>query len=41
MKDGDFVLRESNAMLQHAPDKHKKLEHYPVKPARRADINRW
>lgn len=41
LKDGDLVLWESNAMLQYAADKHRKLEQYPADPAVRADINRW
>ena len=41
MKDGDFVLWESNAMLQYAADKLRKTEFYPAEPARRADVNRW
>lgn len=39
--DGDFVLWESNAMLQYAADKHGKSAFYPTELQPRADINRW
>lgn len=39
--DGDFVLWESNAILQYAADKYGKQEFYPSDPQTRADINRW
>ena len=41
IKDGDFVLWESNAILQYAADKHGKTDMYPTDPQTRADINRW
>ena len=41
LKDGDFVLWESNAILQYAADKYRKTEFYPTDLQRRADINRW
>lgn len=41
LRDGDFVLWESNAILQYAADKHGKSECYPSDPQRRADLNRW
>ena len=41
MQDGDFVLWESNAMLQYAADQHGRELHYPHHPQTRADINRW
>ena len=39
--DGDFVLWESNAILQYAADKHGKAAFYPTDLKSRADINRW
>jgi len=39
--DGDFVLWESNAMLQYAADKAGPSAAYPADARRRADINRW
>ncbi len=41
MVDGDFVLWESNAILQYAADKHGKSAFYPADLKTRADINRW
>ncbi len=41
MKDGDFVLWESNAIIMYAADKHELSEFYPADLRRRADINRW
>lgn len=41
MVDGDFVLWESNAILQYAADKHGKAAFYPTDLKTRADINRW
>jgi glutathione S-transferase len=41
MSDGDFVLWESNAILQYAADKYGKKEFYPTDLQTRADINRW
>jgi glutathione S-transferase len=40
-KDGDFVLSESNAILQYAADLSGSDKHYPRDLKRRADINRW
>ena len=39
--DGDFVLWESNAMLQYAADKVGNQAVYPRELRTRADINRW
>ena len=39
--DGDFVLWESNAMLQYAADKVGNAWAYPTDLKTRADINRW
>ncbi len=39
--DGDFVLWESNAILQYAADKYGKASYYPTDVKTRADINRW
>ena len=41
MVDGDFVLWESNSMLQYAADKQGNDRAYPRDPKVRADINRW
>jgi glutathione S-transferase len=41
MVDGDFVLWESNAILQYAADKYGKSQFYPTDLKTRADINRW
>ena len=41
LKDGDFVLWESNAILQYVADKTGKTEFYPSDPVGRADVNRW
>lgn len=39
--DDDFVLWESNAMLQYAADKQGATDYYPTDSKQRADINRW
>jgi glutathione S-transferase len=41
MVDGDFVLWESNAILQYAADKVGNQTVYPKDLQTRADINRW
>ena len=41
MKDGDFVLWESNAILQYVADKLGRDSAYPRELQARADINRW
>jgi len=41
MVDGDFVLWESNAILQYAADKTGNDAAYPKDLKTRADINRW
>lgn len=41
MADGDFVLWESNAILQYAADKVGNDAAYPRDLKARADINRW
>lgn len=40
-QDGDFLLWESNAILQYAADLNGKNDAYPTDPRARADINRW
>ncbi len=41
LTDGDFVLWESNAMLQYAADKVGNTQVYPQDLRTRADIHRW
>lgn len=41
MRDGDFVLWESNSILQYAADKNGKSQFYPTDLRQRADVNRW
>ncbi len=41
LADGDFVLWESNAILQYAADKVGNDQAYPRDLRARADINRW
>jgi glutathione S-transferase len=41
MVDGDFMLWESNAILQYAADKVGNEQAYPRDLRTRADINRW
>lgn len=39
--DGDFVLWESNAILQYVADKVNNTQAYSLAPQKRADIHRW
>jgi glutathione S-transferase len=41
MVDGDFVLWESNSILQYAADKVGNEAAYPKDLKQRADVNRW
>ncbi len=41
LKDGDFVLWESNAILQYAADRLGREAAYPTDLRTRADVNRW
>jgi glutathione S-transferase len=41
MRDDDFVLWESNAILQYVADKLGRESAYPKDLQKRADINRW
>ena len=41
MKDGDFILWESNTILQYAADRDKKHKFYPKDLQTRSDVNRW
>ena len=41
MKDGDFILWESNTILQYAADLRNKPQFYPKDLQQRSDINRW
>lgn len=41
MRDGEFVLWESNAILQYVADKQSKTDQYPTDLKARADVNRW
>ena len=41
IQDGDFVLWESNAILQYAADKAGRPAQYPTELQARADVNRW
>jgi glutathione S-transferase len=41
MVDGDFVLWESNAILQYAADRNGATSAYPTDLRTRADVNRW
>ena len=39
--DGDFVLWESNAIMQYMAEQVPGTPLYPQAPRRRADVNRW
>jgi glutathione S-transferase len=41
LEDGDFVLWESNAIMQYLCDRTPGQTLYPVEPRSRADVNRW
>jgi glutathione S-transferase len=40
-KDGDFVLWESDAILQYAAETSGSYKYYPKDPKKRADVHRW
>lgn len=41
LEDGDFVLWESNAILQYLAAKRPEAGLWPSDPARQADVSRW
>ena len=41
LRDGNFVLWESNAILQYAAEKNGRSALYPTDLQARADVNRW
>ncbi len=41
LRDEDFILWESNAILQYAADKVGNVKAYPTDLRSRADVNRW
>jgi len=41
LRDGDFILWESNAILQYAAEKVGNINAYPTDLKTRADVNRW
>jgi glutathione S-transferase len=41
IKDGDFVLYESNAILIYLAEKYQWTDVYPADPQKRAAVNQW
>ena len=41
LEDGNFLLWESNAIMQYIADHADNTDFYPTDPQQRADIHRW